>query len=132
MQSVKLKEIKALLGSINLKDSLEHLAFPVSALSEIQRTNVTTSLYVWLNQVVISEVSVLTEDTINEIHNKLDNFINGNEALSMTLRFHYSNEVVTLVLLKVYENNVANVLLSNLWLGFENIIASTLQLHAGD
>lgn len=124
MYTVKLREVTAMLSTLDLKSSLDHLVLPLACVTEQQQGLIINSLQAWLEQIVVKEIENLCPVDLENIHKAIKDFMHSNDALSLKLRFYYAGDVVTLMLLKVTENEVPNVLLSNLWIGTENIISS--------
>lgn len=123
----KLQDIKALLSSIDIEDSIDTLVYPLGGATHIETSNLISMMQTWLQTVVISELDTLAETDIDSIHAKLDEFINTSAGLTLQVNFKYADQYVVLVLLKVLENNSVKVLLNNLWLGKESIISLTVQ-----
>lgn len=113
-----------MLSTLDLKSSLDHLVLPLACVTEQQQGLIINSLQAWLEQIVVKEIENLCPVDLENIHKAIKDFMHSNDALSLKLRFYYADDVVTLMLLKVTENEVPNVLLSNLWIGTENIISS--------
>ena len=124
----KSRDIKGLLSSIDIEDSVDTLHYPLGDMPVANKETIVSLLKAWLQDVLISDIDNMYPIDIEKIHYAMDKFINKNDALTLQINFKFEEESVLLVLLKVFEADRAKVLLSNVWLNKVSIVAEAVKL----